>query len=142
MCPWAAALFGFDAKWWQIYHEEVFATFAGRKLSSSHLAGKYGVEVIPRRYRNSGAAAVAWAMDQGAARVVLLGFDCATGPNGETHHHDAHPPELRNATSLGEWPAQFAQLAKAAAKRKIEIVNASRRTALQMFPLFALEDAL
>lgn len=142
MCPWAAALFGFDAKWWQIYHKEVFATFAGRKVSSSQLAAKYGVEIIPRRYRNSGAGAAAWAMDQGPARIVLLGFDCAPRPNGETHHHGDHPPGLRNASSVGEWAAQFKLLAKDAAKRDIEIVNASRASALTCFPVVELSNAL
>jgi hypothetical protein len=141
-CPWADAVFAFDSKWWKMYHREVFATFAGRKISSSPLAVKYGVEVIPRRHQNSGVCATAWAMDQGAARVVLLGFDCSHGLNGETHWHGSHPTELNNTTSIFDWPRQFAALAKQAAKKGIEIVNASRETALTCFPRVELESVL
>ena len=141
-CPWADALFAFDAKWWQVYQEEVFATFAGRKVSSSHLAGKYDVEIIPRRHRNSGAAAVGLAMDYGAERVVLLGFDLQVGPNGESHWHGDHIHGLGNTQSIGDWPRHFKILAKHAEKKGVEIVNASRRTALQAFPLVTLEDVL
>ena len=142
LCPWAAALFGFDSGWWRVYHEEVFATFAGRKVSSALVAAKYGVEIIPRRYRNSGAAAVALAMDYGAARVVLLGFDLDVGPMGESHHHGDHPPGLGNTESISDWPRHFDLIAKQAKKKEIEILNASRRTALKAFPRVTLEDVL
>ncbi len=142
LCPWADALFAFDARWWKIYGDEVTRTFAGRKVSSSQLAGKYGAEVIMRRYRNSGASAIALAMDYDAARVVLLGFDMQLGPNGEAHWHDAHPEELSNAESISDWPRHFDLVAKHAAKREIEILNASRTSTLTAFPRVALEDAL
>ena len=142
LCPWADALFGFDARWWKLYHEEVFSTFAGRKVSSSQLAGKYGVEVIPRRYRNSGACSVSWAIDQGAAKIILLGFDSALGRGGESHHHGDHPEGLRNVESINDWPRQFALLAKHAMRRGVKIVNASCKTALKCFPVETLSNAL
>lgn len=142
LCQWADALFAFDARWWKLYHEEVFAVFAGRKVSSSQIAGKYDVEIIMRRYRNSGVAAAGLAMDYGAERVVLLGFDMQAGPNGEAHWHGAHPVELDNASSMGDWPRHFEILAKHAKKKGVEILNASRRTALVGFPRVELEAVL
>lgn len=147
LCPWADALFAFDLKWWAEYHEEVGSVFHGKRLSASMVATKYGAEWVYgparyRQYRNSGACAAGWAMDQGSAKVVLLGCDAMRGPNGETHHHGSHPDELRDASSASEWVAQFALLAKDAEKRGVEIVNASRRTALRCFRRVALEDAI
>ncbi len=142
LCPWADALFAFDARWWKIYGGEVAQTFSGRKVSSSQLAGKYGAEVIMRRYRNSGASAIALAMDYDAARIVLLGFDMQAGPNGEAHWHGSHPAELSNAESIRDWPRHFDLLAKHAAKRNVEILNASRVSALTCFPIVELSNAL
>jgi hypothetical protein len=143
MCPWAHALFGFDIAWWRLYLDEVRSVFRGRLICGSRLAPKYGLEgVALGPFRNSGACAAAIALREGARRVVLLGFDAGLGPNGETHHHGDHPAELRNVDSIGEWPHQFAALAKDARRRGAVIVNASRRTALTCFPRVSLADAL
>ena len=142
-CPWADVLFGFDIAWWRLYLDEVRQGFGGRLICGSRLGPKYGLESVHlAAYRNSGACAASIALREGAARVVLLGFDAGLGPKGETHYHGDHPAELRNADSMGEWPRQFALLAKDAKRRGAEIVNASRRTRLSMFPRVALEDAL
>lgn len=141
MCPWANILFGFDARWWKHYRDEV-ASFRGERLSSSMVAVNYGATVVSLGYRNSGACAVALAMSRGASRVVMLAYDADLGPDGETHHHGSHPPELSNAESMGDWPEQFLRLAKVARRRGVTILNASRRTSLTCFPLVALEDAL
>lgn len=145
VCPWADVLFGFDLKWWLHYLEEVRSVFPGRLICGSRIASKYGLESAfgyLGPYRNSGAGAASIAMREGAARVVLLGFDADWGPDGETHHHGDHPSGLRNANSIREWPRQFETLAKDARRRGAEIVNASRRTELTMFPRVSLEDAL
>lgn len=142
-CLWAHALFAFDLRWWRKYHEEVRDTFHGRRLSASEVAANYGAEVVYGRYRalrNSGACAVEWAIQQGAAKIVLLAFDAMLGENGETHHHGGHPKGLRNAESIEDWPRQFATLAKYG--RGIEIVNASRKTSLKCFPRNSLESCL
>lgn len=146
-CPWADALFAFDLKWWRLYHEEVTAQFGGRRLSASAVAANYGAELVCgpahyRLYRNSGACAVAWAMDQGASSVVLLGYDAMLGDDGKTHCHGDHPKELENASSIADWDRQFARLARDATTRGVSVVNASRRTALTCFEREPLESAL
>lgn len=95
-----------------------------------------------RQLTNSGACAISLALAGSAARVVLLGFDCGLGPNGETHHHGDHPPELSNAESMEGWPRQFALVANHAKSLGVSVVNSSRRTRLESFPRAALEDAL
>lgn len=140
-CPWADVLFGFDAKWWKQYQREV-ETFRGEKVSASRLATKYGAHAaVVLGYRNSGACAAALAMSRGAARIVLLAYD-AMFLNGRRHWHDDHPAPLENASTIGDWARQFAMLAKAARRRGVEVLNASRRTRLTCFPIVRLEDAL
>lgn len=147
VCPWAAALYAHDTKWWRIHHQEVGRIFKGRKFTATQVAGNYGAETtfgLPwfKQFRNSGACAVSLAISGGASRVVLLGFDAAFGESGETHYHGDHPPELSNAASIATWPKQFQILAKYAAEKGVEIVNASRRTALDCFARIDLGQAL
>ena len=88
---------------------------------------------------NSGAGAMMLAYYAGARRVIMLGYDCQhTG--GVKHWHGDHPPKLGNATRPEMWERGFAKVAHDLAD--IEIINASRVTALTCFPRMSLEDAL
>jgi hypothetical protein len=89
---------------------------------------------------NSGYQAVSLAILFGAARIVLLGFDMqATGRR--LHWHADHGDGLANPVpqKFKDWSARFAQLAKLS---PVEIINASRETALGCFPRIPLEEAL
>lgn len=90
-------------------------------------------------FGNSGAGAISLAAHAGAARVLLLGYDCQRS-EGRTHWHGDHPQGLGNAGSLHKWPAQFANLRRAIPA--VEVFNCSRATALTVFPLAELEDML
>lgn len=144
-CPWADALFAFDPMWWRRYLPEIRETFRGRLYTQS-LSVMRGVTCTRaaatwRPWPNSGACAIALAIAAGAARVVMLGYDCGkTG--GRLHHHEDHPAPLGNCDSMPKWPAQFARLAEYAAKRGVPVVNASRATALDCFPRADLHVAL
>lgn len=128
-----------DKKWWLQYLAETTA-FEGVRYTTCNLRGE-GVERVPiEHFGNSGTGAISLAHKGGAQRVVLLGYDCQRGPNGEAHHHGDHPRGLGNAGSLPKWPDQFGRLA-----RKLEgfdIVNCSRRTALTCFRRAELEEVL
>jgi hypothetical protein len=90
---------------------------------------------------NSGYQAVGLAYTWGASRVILLGYDMQyTG--GRRHWFGDHPRGLNNATGLACWQRSFPKLAADAEKVGLEIVNASRETALTCFPRMRLEDAL
>lgn len=92
-------------------------------------------------FSNSGAAAVSLAAARGARRIVMLGYDCQrTG--GKAHWHADHGGGLGNTGSLDKWPALFAQLAAHCARLRVQVVNASRETALTCFPRQPLEQAL
>jgi hypothetical protein len=145
-CPWADVLFGFDVGWWRQYRTEVDAVFKGRKVTCSPSARQFGCEVLAAvpwftSFHNSGANAVSLAITAGAARVLLLGFDCQrTG--GQTHWHGDHPKALSNARSIANWPAHFRNVARLARARGTEIINCSRATALDCFPRRAIEEVV
>lgn len=146
-CPWADALYAFDAKWWRIYHEEVKATFAGRKFGGTLICGNYGAEVTAgamwfRQFSNSGACAVSLGISGKPKRVVLLAYDGGFWEDGKKHSHDDHPLPLGNASSMVNWAHQFDMLAKYVAQAGVEVVNASRRTRLTCFPRVELEAVL
>lgn len=140
MAPWADALYAIDAAWWEKHIEEAQRDFRGALYSNNDFHGRVGL--IPRPFKsfgNSGAGAIAFAAKAGAARVILLGYDCqATG--GKVHWHGDHPQGLGNAGSMPKWPDQFKRLA--ASLEGVEVINCSRDTALRTFPRMALEEAL
>lgn len=147
MAPWADVLFGFDAAWWRQHLEEVRGVFHGRLMTPSQVAGRLGVESLYgapwfQHAGNSGASAIALALAGGAARVVLLGYDCARGPANESHWHGDHPDGLANCASMAHWPAQFEPVARRARKAGAVVLNASRRTALTCFERVDLQEAL
>lgn len=133
-----------DADWWKVYGAEVKETFGGELAS---LGSRPGVRKVRTAYnrnqgQNSGAGAIALAASWGARRIILLGYDCQhTG--GQTHWHGDHPKGTAgNASpkSVAKWPAQFRDLLPHV--RGAEIINATRQTALTIFPQATLEDAL
>lgn len=126
-----------DAAWWNVYSEDVKSTFQGRSFSSNSIRGVEKVAINPQR--NSGLGAIKLAMLYGAEKIVLLGYDCQH-TDGKTHWHGDHPKGLGNAGSVQHWSMRFAGFARKASG--VEIVNASRKTALECFPRMDLEDAL
>ena len=130
-----------DSKWWKVYHREVMDTFAGERLSNRNWHGARQVRT-DHATRNSGAGAIAVAARRGAKRIILIGYDC--GYSGSKRHwHGDHPPGCAgNAAprTVAKWPRQFQELA--GALPGIDIINASRETALTVFRRMPLEDAL
>jgi len=74
-----------------------------------------------------------------AVKRILLGFDCQkTG--GKSHWHGDHPKHLGNAGRIEAWHDEFLKLKNDFAH--VEIVNATRETALECFKRVDLGDAL
>lgn len=147
LCPWADALFGFDGAWWEHYRREIDLVFKGARLTC-HQKGRTagGAELIRQEpwftnFHNSGANAISLAMTTGAAKIVMLGYDCQkTGE--KIHWHGDHPTGLGNCKSMPKWKGFFKDVARRAAQRKIEVVNCSRETALRCFPRKDLAESL
>jgi hypothetical protein len=130
-----------DAAWWLKHGTEASKRFHGDLVTLAPDAGQYGAAVVeqpPEGFGNSGAMAARLALDWGAHRVLLLGFDCQhTG--GKTHWHGSHPKGLGDAASVPLWFAHFDAVAKAASGR---VINCTRETALTCFERASLELAL
>jgi len=97
-----------------------------------------------RAGQNSGHQAVHLAASLGATQIILLGYDMQrTG--GQSHFHGDHRGGLENPEdgALARWAdEQFPVLARELNKRGVDVVNASRVSALTCFRRAALEDVL
>ena len=144
LAPWADVLYAMDKDWWGRHRAEVLQSFQGRCLARWHALGaevqSVGAGLSRRLAQNSGAAAIELAAHWGATRIVLLGYDCQR-THGLAHWHGDHPKGLGNAGSLGKWPAMFRTVARALQGR-VDVVNATRQTALRDWPCQPLEEAL
>lgn len=137
LCPWAHILYAMDAHWWREYLDDVRQVFQGRLVST--FKNDKGIDRLHFQYgRNSGFGAINLAKKLGAKTVILLGYDCDRGPNGETHHHGDHPPHLRNAHRVNQWLGDFRSIQS----QRIRVINCSRHTRIPYFNRMSLEDAL
>lgn len=156
--PDADLLYAADTGFWQWYSDA--RQFAGVKVAPDARASVYcrALEIVEipkdvqgRRHDamifdqpgvigcgggNSGFQAVNLAVNLGARRIALVGFDyCGS------HWHADHPPTLRNPTAdqLKRWRGHMDAAAPAIAARGVEVENLSERTALKAYPHVAPE---
>ncbi len=141
-------MYACDWRWWHHYIGSVRQGFGGECWTCSEQArdefGLYWIRGAPGdglhtdpdtilHGMNSGHQAINLACVFGAARILLLGYDCQhTG--GKSHWHGDHPRYLGNARCVSQWAKGFKQQSIHARLRGIEIINCSRATALQCFP--------
>lgn len=78
----------------------------------------------------------------GAARIVLLGYDMQRGPRGESHHHGDHEGKLPNLGTLDAWRRHMVEIGIDLRERGIEVINATRRTAITCFEQMPIGEAL
>ncbi len=144
----ASMLYSSDASWWR-KHAQAALKFPGLKVTcgdslefkaveSLKLSGTEGFDPDPTCVRsggNSGYAAVHVAIQAGARRVLLLGFDM-----GGSHWFGPHTGGLRNTDkgTFERWIARFPALAG----RGAEIINCTPGSALKCFPSVPLDEAL
>lgn len=156
LAPWADVLYGCDRVWWECalpgYGVEAREKFAGLKVAGTYVEGchKIGVRVVSSMIwtgveigggGNSAFQSINLAVLWGADRVILTGVDCK---NRGQHWHGKHPspmttPEER---AVAQWIKCFNQVAPALKKGGVEVINASRDTALECFPRMTIEEAL
>ena len=158
IAPWADVLYACDAKWWN-WHKGV-PEFTGMKITQDVCAAAlYGLNLVrllesddPQancivvdrpgvigRGGNSGFQAVNLAVQFGARKYLLVGFDCY----GE-RWHGAHPngrPSQKSST-LDEWRKNFDAQAVLFAKLGVEVANVSDISALTAYQKMSIEAAL
>lgn len=89
---------------------------------------------------NSGYQAVNLAVHLGAKKICLIGFDMRVSSSGADHWFGQHPhkriaPYGLFLEAFKTVPAQLEELG-------VEIINCTPRSALNVFPMATLEDAL
>lgn len=159
LAPWADVLYACDFKWWE--HHQGVPLFAGLKLTleakaerwdgvkALRRAGPDGLELDPAEGittggsgSNSGFQAINVAVQLGASRVVLLGYDMQLGPKGRSHWFGKHPRGLQKDACFSSFRSAFNSMVKPLRQAGVEVLNCSRETALTAFPRAALADVL
>jgi hypothetical protein len=143
-------------RWWLKRGAEVESSgFKGEYWSSSHGDGINHIEAVddsglslnPKRIHtggNGGYQLVGLVYHWGVSRIILLGYDMQYGPKGEKHHHEDHKGELPNPSEahLREWARRFVKLGADLRDQGVEVINATRRTAITCFERMPIEAAL
>jgi hypothetical protein len=150
LAPFADVLYACDLKWWD-WHKGA-PGFAGSKWTQdSDAAHKYclnyikaiagsGLSLEPgviHTGQNSGFQAINLAHQFGAGRVLLVGYDMKIGSDGKAHWFGEHPDKARSVYK--HWLRHFDAIAR---QGVIEVINCTRDSALTMFPMQKLADAL
>lgn len=90
---------------------------------------------------NSGYQSIGLAWSWGAARIVLTGYDMQkTG--GKSHFHGDHKGGLPGLGNLPDWCRRMVPLATDLRAKGIDVVNATRVTALTCFRRATIKEAL
>lgn len=150
LCPWADALYACDGAWWR--RNDGVPEFAGLKLTYEIAAARQfslmrvaidranhailtGGDVVGDG-GNSGFQALNLAINWGAKRVLIVGFDMSL-TNGE-HWHGRHGQGLNNPrdATVRKWLS-----ADWTAPADVEVVNCNPRSALTAYPKMSFEDA-
>lgn len=153
--PWADVVYscGSDAgKWWQRtgdtlgWYEGLRYTLdpgASRWAQVLRNTGFIGLETSPdglKTGKNSGYQALNLAVHLGASRIVLLGYDMQPDAQDRDHFFGAHWHNQR--PPFHAFVDLFGSLLEPLRALGVRVLNATRRTALTMFPIVSLEEAL
>lgn len=156
LAPWADVLYAADSAWWKQWTATPNIGLPPRLLTVDPLARDYRPSVQLLNYitgtglsldsstvmtgGHSGYQAINVAAHYSPRRIVLLGYDMQPSPTGD-HHFFGNHLDGRHVRYAERLPA-FATLRAPLAALGIEIVNASRVSAITAFPRVSLAEAL
>lgn len=135
LAPWADILVANDQSWWRKHPHA--RQFGGRKFSSNLIDGIERVK--PNTFgsqSNSGVLALDTVRNLGATSVVLLGFDM----HG-THFFGEYTNGCNN-TSDKRRQVHHQQYRQWAKRNTIEVLNCTKGSALDCFPMRELDAVL
>lgn len=153
-------LYACDLAWWKV--NRGVPGYRGLKLSNSgdvcvDYLDIHKVEVQRKTHRllrekpgkighgfNSGFQALNLAIQFGARRIVLVGYDMAVGADDALHWHGRHGKGLLNPRPriLEVWRRHLDEQAPLLRSWGVEVVNASTQSALTAYPKMDLVEAL
>lgn len=148
-------LYACDENWWIWHHDETL-DFEGYRITRSKLAkwrypdltwieGETHDQGLSKRQdsivngRIGGYQAINLAVNFGAKRILLLGYDMRN-INGQSHWHGDHPNNQRPV-----WKnrvAHFRNMVPDLRERGIEVINCSPGSAIDAFPMGDLGNEL
>ncbi len=153
LAPWAHVLYAADLAFWRHHHG--VPEFKGERVTvDSRAAARYGLTFVPGSDAlvwgdypepiayggNSGFQAINLAVQRGARRIILLGYDMGPAADGKRHWFGDHPPEINRGSAYELWIKHFEQAAPLIAARGVEIINCSRETMLTCFRRATIEE--
>jgi hypothetical protein len=151
LCPWADVLYACDGAWWR-KHSGV-AAFSGLKVTQEAAAARQFGLMLAKVSRgtnailtdgemigdggNGGFQALNLAINWGAKRILLVGYDM-TLERGE-HWHGRHPQGLNNPRehNIRRWLS-----ARWAAPAGVEVINCNPASALCAYPKMSFEEVI
>jgi len=152
---WSDILYACDGDWWDKYIEDVLLKFKGELWTQDiPAASKYGLNRIDgdsgkglgknkiHYGANSGYQAINLAYLFGAEKIILLGFDMKRGKENKSHWHGEHPGSLNKEMPIKRWLNNFPKLAEDLKSEGVEVINATKDSALECFKKVKIEDAL
>jgi len=159
LAPWADAVYGCDYPWWRAVRG--LPDYKGLKLAFAPKAvEQYGLKpvLIPEHAKSdklrfettgtvggggcSGFQALNLAVQFGAKRVLLLGFDCQDR-SGVHWYGRNNAPGMSNPSqnNFARWKRSFGNAAEQL-KGRVEVVNASPISDLKCFPKGTVAETL
>lgn len=158
---WISVFYFCDRQFFRIYWEEILKFKNLKATCCNHLDRKLlpkarNIKRLRRDNRgglsnkqdticwnfNTGAASIDFAVHAGVKRVLLLGFDMQLNNNRSHWHEGFQPYQLTPRQSFKRFLKGFAPIARDAKKRKVEILNVNKDSAIKEFKKVELKDVL
>lgn len=151
LCPWTSAIYGCDGAWWR--KNDGVKSFGGLKVTQEAEASRQFDLALVKLVRgfdafrsdgvsigdggNGGFQALNLAINWGAKRILLVGYDMSLA-NGE-HWHGRHPQGLNNPKehNIRRWLS-----ARWSTPEGVEIINCNPNSALNAYPKMTFEGAI
>lgn len=142
IAPWADVLYACDEEWWDHYKPE----FTGAKWTINESAAKkYNLNIIAHDTQaifcttemiatgnNSGFQAINLAYLHGFRRILLLGYDYKNSGN---HWHGKHKGFLNKSPDMRRWISHMEKASTIMSEAGLEVINCSRDSAINCFPM-------
>ncbi len=166
LAPWADLAYFCDLRWWSWHHERpewremlaraasgdaIVATLENLELLGKHPyirslrnVGRDGIALEPGHIKNGGNGgyqALNIAVQLGARRVLLLGFDMRR-VGTRSHWHDGHPVIAPDTVYRDLMIPAYTGAAPELARLGVEVVNCTPGSALTVFPFQSIDEAL
>lgn len=156
LAPWADVRYAHHAADWDRREDQaILAAFKGLKYSieagsAKHgatllrMSGSEGLETVDRgairHGKTSGYQSIGVAVHLGAKRIILLGYDAKRNAAGVLHFYSC--VGRQGPSDFAIWLRHYATLPGPLAAAGVDVLNASRETAIEVFPRVELEEVL